>query len=86
MLDDYSEKVYVLGEDRFCETNSKHNLLTRLALTIETDGTIPQVIDDPDNVVHQLQIKVEKLQHANRDISAEIGSLKDDFCVRICEY
>nr|XP_050865159.1 uncharacterized protein LOC127070778 isoform X1 [Vespula vulgaris]XP_050865160.1 uncharacterized protein LOC127070778 isoform X1 [Vespula vulgaris] len=69
----------LLDDDRFCDKTSSHDHLTRLALTIETDGNVPPVLGEPEKSVHYLRKRVESLQHASKDIFKDICELRKDF-------
>ncbi|XP_035736504.1 uncharacterized protein LOC118447977 isoform X2 [Vespa mandarinia] len=69
----------LLDDDRFCDKSSSHDHLTRLALTIETDGNVPPVLGEPEKSVHYLRKRVEKLQDASKDIFKDICELRKDF-------
>ncbi|XP_076245095.1 uncharacterized protein LOC143185743 [Calliopsis andreniformis] len=80
VLDTEPEKATVLlDEDRFCDSTSSHDHLTRLALTIESDATVPDILEDPENLVQRLQSKVEKLENSNKDIFKDILNLRKSF-------
>ncbi|XP_012147118.1 uncharacterized protein LOC100879350 [Megachile rotundata] len=80
VLDRNPEKATVLlEEDRFCESTSSHDQLTRLALTIETDANVPGVHDHPDKLVKHLRNKVERLQSSSKDIYKDIRDLRKSF-------
>ncbi|XP_076668066.1 uncharacterized protein LOC143368836 [Andrena cerasifolii] len=74
-----AKAAVLLEEDRFCNSTSSHDQLTRLALTIETDANVPGVLEDPEYVVHHLQRKVEKLQASTKDIFRDIYNLRKSF-------
>ncbi|XP_054006352.1 uncharacterized protein LOC128891140 [Hylaeus anthracinus] len=79
-LDTDPEKAMVLlEEDRFCNSTSSHDQLTRLALAIETDTKVPEVVEHSENIVHRLQMKVEKLQASSKDIYKDICNLRTSF-------
>lgn len=87
VLDTDPEKAAVLlDEDRFCNSTSSHDQLTRLALAIETDAKVPGVFEKSENLINCLQKKVEKLQTCNKDIYRDICDLRTNFQVRILEF
>lgn len=71
-----SGRIFV-EEDRFC--SSTHDQLTRLALAIETDASVPTGPDDPENLVQHLRRKVERLQDSSKDIYRDICNLRKSF-------
>ncbi|RLU21870.1 hypothetical protein DMN91_006247 [Ooceraea biroi] len=77
-----AEKAMVLleEEDRFYDSMSSHDQLTRLALTIEIDTeetlTVP---DDTNNWIQHLRDKIERLQLANKEIHKDICTLHTNF-------
>lgn len=75
---DPAKATVLLDDDRFCDRSS-HDRITRLALTIETDGNVPAVLGEPEKSVYQLRKRVEKLQHASKDIFKDICALRKDF-------
>ncbi|XP_076178218.1 uncharacterized protein LOC143152228 [Ptiloglossa arizonensis] len=80
VLDTDPEKAAVLlDEDRFCNSTSSHDQLTRLALAIETDAKVPGVFEKSENLINCLQKKVEKLQTCNKDIYRDICDLRTNF-------
>lgn len=70
-----------LEEDKFYDANSSHDQLTRLALTIEPDGDVPGIIDDPVNLLRELRGRVDEIEDASREIQREIRHLKEGFQV-----
>ncbi|XP_011869471.1 PREDICTED: uncharacterized protein LOC105562913 [Vollenhovia emeryi] len=72
-------KVLLEEEDRFCDSTSAHDQLTRLALAIETDVEAPAVPDDPNNWMRRLRDRIERLQLANREIHGDIRGLRANF-------
>lgn len=83
---DPAKAAVLLEEDRFCNSTSSHDQLTRLALTIETDANVPGVHEDPEYLVHHLQRKVEKLQASTKDIFRDIYNLRKSFQVTILRF
>ncbi|KZC04275.1 PREDICTED: uncharacterized protein LOC107186636 [Dufourea novaeangliae] len=80
VLDTDPEKAAILlEEDRFCDSTSSHDQLTRLALTIETDSKDPDVVETAESAVRNLQRKVEKLQASSKDIYRDICNLRQSF-------
>ncbi|XP_043262512.1 uncharacterized protein LOC122403212 [Colletes gigas] len=80
VLDTDPEKaVLLLEEDRFCNSTSTHDNLTRLALTIETDAKVPGIRENSVNSVYHLRKKVEDLQSNNKDIYRDIRNLRTSF-------
>nr|XP_033328687.1 uncharacterized protein LOC117221665 isoform X1 [Megalopta genalis] len=80
VLDTDPEKaVVLLEEDRFCDSTSSHDRLTRLALAIETDAKDPDVLETSENVVRDLQRRVEMLQASNKDMFRDICNLRQSF-------
>ncbi|XP_078049726.1 uncharacterized protein LOC144476526 isoform X2 [Augochlora pura] len=80
VLDTDPEKaVVLLEEDRFCDSTSSHDQLTRLALAIETDAKDPDVRETSENVVRDLQRRVEMLQASNKDMFRDICNLRQSF-------
>ncbi|XP_031841923.1 uncharacterized protein LOC116431100 [Nomia melanderi] len=80
VLDTDPEKAAVLlEEDRFCDSTSSHDQLTRLALAIETDAKVPDVLETSENVVRNLQRRVEKLQAGSKDMFKDICNLRQSF-------
>ncbi|XP_018400824.1 PREDICTED: uncharacterized protein LOC108778205 [Cyphomyrmex costatus] len=71
--------VLLEEEDRFCNSTSSHDQLTRLALTIETDVEAPAVPDDPNNWIHHLRDRIERLQLTNKEIHGDICGLRTKF-------
>ncbi|XP_018059261.1 PREDICTED: uncharacterized protein LOC108694347 [Atta colombica] len=71
--------VLLEEEDRFCNSTSSHDQLTRLALTIETDVEAPAVPDDPNNWIRHLRDRIERLQLANKEIHGDIRGLRTKF-------
>lgn len=71
--------ILLKEEDRFCEGTSTHDQLTRLALAIETDVEAPTVPDDPNNWIHHLRDRIERLQLANKEIHGDIRGLRTNF-------
>lgn len=69
--------------DRFCDSTSSHDQLTRLALTIETDVEAPAVPDDPNNWIRHLRDRIERLQLANKEIHGDICGLRTNFQVNV---
>ncbi|XP_043490107.1 uncharacterized protein LOC122516397 [Polistes fuscatus] len=79
-LESNPEKARILlDDDRFRDKTSAHDNLTRLALTIETDGNVPPVLGEPDKSICYLRKRVERLQHASKDIFKDICELRKDF-------
>ncbi|XP_015181649.1 PREDICTED: uncharacterized protein LOC107069136 [Polistes dominula] len=79
-LESNPEKARILlDDDRFRDNTSTHDNLTRLALTIETDGNVPPVHGEPDKSVYYLRKRVERLQNTNKDIFKDICELRKDF-------
>ncbi|CAK9830633.1 hypothetical protein ANTRET_LOCUS7771 [Anthophora retusa] len=76
---DPDKAAVLLEEDRFCDSTSSHDQLTRLALTIETDANVPGVLEDPENLIQHLQSKVKKLQASSKDIYRDISNLRRSF-------
>ncbi|XP_026670638.1 uncharacterized protein LOC108626465 isoform X2 [Ceratina calcarata] len=80
VLDTNPDKAAVLlEEDRFCESTSSHDQLTRLALAIETDATVPVDFEKPEHLVHRLQNKVKTLEANSKDIYRDISDLRKSF-------
>ncbi|XP_076279948.1 uncharacterized protein LOC143208898 isoform X2 [Lasioglossum baleicum] len=80
VLDTDPEKAAVLlEEDRFCDITSSHDQLTRLALSIETDAKVPDALETSENVVRNLQRRVEMLQASNKDMFRDICNLRQSF-------
>ncbi|KAK1136561.1 hypothetical protein K0M31_001107 [Melipona bicolor] len=71
------EAAVVLEEDRFYDSISTHDQLTRLALAIETDENMSTVFEK-GALVH-LQNKIKKLQDSNKDIYRDISDLRKSF-------
>jgi len=82
-----AEKAMVLlqeEEDRFYDSMSSHDQLTRLALTIETDTEETLAVpDDTNNWIQCLRDKIERLQLANKEIHKDICTLHTNFQVNI---
>lgn len=79
-LDVNPEKATILlEEDRFCDSTSTHDQLTRLALTTETDANVLEVLENPEHLVKHLQNKIKKLQISNKDIYRDIFNLRESF-------
>ncbi|KAK2582379.1 hypothetical protein KPH14_004708 [Odynerus spinipes] len=76
---DPEKATVLLEEDRFCGSTSSHDHITRLALTIETDANVPAVLGEPEKSVYHLRRRVERLQHASKDIFKDICALRKDF-------
>lgn len=78
-----AEKAMVLleEEDRFYDSMSSHDQLTRLALSIETDTREETlaVPDDTINSIQHLRDKIERLQLRNKEIRKDICTLHTDF-------
>lgn len=80
VLDTNPDKATVLlEEDRFCESTSSHDQLTRLALAIETDANVPGDFEKPDHLIHRLQNKVKTLEANSKDIYRDISDLRKSF-------
>ena len=80
VLDTNPEKATVLlEEDRFCDSTSSHDRITRLALAIEPDTNVSGVVEHPDNLVKNLRNKVERLQTNSKDIYKDISDLRRSF-------
>ncbi|KAL6255168.1 hypothetical protein P5V15_013501 [Pogonomyrmex californicus] len=69
----------LLEEDRFCDSTSSHDQLTRLALAIETDVEAPAVPDDSNNWIRHLRDRIARLQLANKEIHGDIRGLRINF-------
>jgi len=81
-----AEKAMILlkEEDRFYDSMSSHDQLTRLALTIETDTEETLAVsDDSNNWIQCLRDKIERLQLANKEIHKDICTLHTNFQVNI---
>lgn len=80
-----SERATVLleEEDRFCNSTSSHDQLTRLALAIETDVEAPAVPDDQNNWIRHLRDRIERLQLTNKEIHGDICCLRTNFQVNV---
>jgi hypothetical protein len=81
-----AEKAMLLlkEEDRFYDSMSSHDQLTRLALTIETDTEETLAVpDDTNNWIQCLRDKIERLQLANKEIHKDICTLHTNFQVNI---
>ncbi|XP_012537530.2 uncharacterized protein LOC105837360 isoform X1 [Monomorium pharaonis] len=76
---DLEKATVLLEEDRFGDSTSSHDQLTRLALTIETDVEAPAVPDDPNNWIRRLRDRIERLQLANKEIHGDIRGLRTNF-------
>lgn len=85
-----AEKAMVLleEEDRFYDSMSSHDQLTRLALSIETDTREETlaVPDDTINSIQHLRDKIERLQLRNKEIRKDICTLHTDFQVNYYYY
>ncbi|XP_076752011.1 uncharacterized protein LOC143424085 isoform X1 [Xylocopa sonorina] len=80
VLDTNPEKAAILlEEDRFCDSTSSHDQLTRLALAIETDSNVPGDLEKPEYLVKHLRNKVQKLQANSKDIYRDISDLRKSF-------
>ena len=77
------EATVLLEEDRFYDSMSTHDQLTRLALAIETDENMSTVLEK-EPLIH-LQNKIKKLQDSNKDIYRDISDLRKSFQVTIVE-
>ncbi|KAK9298865.1 hypothetical protein QLX08_007965 [Tetragonisca angustula] len=71
------EATVLLEEDRFYDSMSTHDQLTRLALAIETDENMSTVLEK-EPLIH-LQNKIKKLQDSNKDIYRDISDLRKSF-------
>ncbi|KAF3420145.1 hypothetical protein E2986_08982 [Frieseomelitta varia] len=71
------EAAVLLEEDRFYDSMSTHDQLTRLALAIETDENMSTTLEK-EPLIH-LQNKIKKLQDSNKDIYRDISDLRKSF-------
>lgn len=79
------ERAMVLleKEDRFFDSTSSHDQLTRLALAIETDVEAPAVPNDQNNWIRLLRDRIERLQLANKEIHGDVCDLRTNFQVNV---
>lgn len=71
--------VLLEKEDRFFDSTSSHDQLTRLALAIETDVEAPAVPNDQNNWIRLLRDRIERLQLANKEIHGDVCDLRTNF-------